>query len=194
MRRRMRRHIRELLAAEGLGAAPQRCKCRKRRPKFHDRWITPAPGSSWAEIMPLSLRVVFGKRSSKPEGPKPEPKSESRLLGIRGWTSSSHSSAQTDSSEKPNPTTTATTTTKVEIAQVSVLIQMPSLERSTMYGHTKRRLKAEDDDDDDDDESENEALPELLLGFARCHKHWWMDAVADAATAREQNRDTHQPH
>ncbi|KAF5360928.1 hypothetical protein D9756_004733 [Leucocoprinus leucothites] len=187
MRRRMRRHIRELLAAEGLGTTPQRCKCRKRRPKFYDRWITPAAGTSWADIMPLSLRVVYGKRSLKPEEPRPEPKPESRRLGLKGWTSSSNSSGQTDSSEK-----STTTTTKVEIAQISVLIEMPSRERSTIYGHAKRRLKS--DDDDDDDESENDTLPELVLGYARCHKHWWMDVVTDVASARDQNRDTRQPH
>jgi len=86
MRRRFRRHIQEMFLADGTGSTHARCRCRKRRPKFYDRWIVPAAGSSWADIMvcnffscfsslfffflesikitpilsqPLSLRVVF---------------------------------------------------------------------------------------------------------------------------------------
>jgi hypothetical protein len=40
---------------------------------------------------------------------------------------------------------------------------MPSLEHSTLYGAQKSCL--------DDDEPDHEGLPELVIGYARCHKH-----------------------
>lgn len=67
---------------------------------------------------------------------------------------------------------------------------MPSPDRSTLYGRPKTGLKSTDEDDDDESENENEALPELVLGYARCHKHWWMDVITNGTTSKEQNNDT----
>ncbi|KXN88240.1 hypothetical protein AN958_07699 [Leucoagaricus sp. SymC.cos] len=183
LRRRVRRHIRNLLTADGLGTTPPRCRCRKRRPKFHDRWIAPAVGVNWGDIMPLSLRVVFGKRSWKPEEPRSESKPKSGRLGLKGWTSSSCANSQQDSADN------SAQSTKIEIAQVTVLIEMPSPERSILYGRPRQGLKSIEDED----ESGSEALPELVIGYGRCHKRWWMDIVANATSARERSNDTHLP-
>lgn len=80
-----------------------------------------------------------------------------------------------------NPQDATTTPAKFEIAQISVLIEMPSIERSMLYGRPKSHLKPTDDEDED-----TEILPELVIGYARCHKHWWMDTLTE-------NKSSHQP-
>ncbi|KAF9454716.1 hypothetical protein P691DRAFT_191903 [Macrolepiota fuliginosa MF-IS2] len=183
MRRRYRRHLQDIFAAENPGGPHGRCKCRKRRPKFHDRWIARAGSPNWGDIMPLSLRVVFGKRSSKPEDPKPEAKSEPRRLGIKSWRPPVR-----PSNIRPESAEQTSAVAKFEIAQVSVLIEMPSLERSTLYGRPSSHLKSVDGDDD-----EAETLPELVIGYARCHKHWWMDEIPDIASPKDQSNNNHRP-
>ncbi|KAF7768205.1 hypothetical protein Agabi119p4_7448 [Agaricus bisporus var. burnettii] len=160
LRRRLRRRLQGPFFADGMGTVhpPRR---RKRRPKFHTHWISPVVGSHWQDIMPLSLRFVLGKRSPKTEQPKTEVKMETKRFGL--WSRST-------STPPEDPTTTPT---KLEIAQISVLIEMPSLHHSALYGAPKPSYL--------DDE-----LPELVIGYARCYKH-------DFATHHqtEEEKDCH---
>lgn len=114
---------------------------------------------------PLSLRFVLGKRSPKTEQPKTEVKMETKRFGL--WSRST----STPPHDSEDPTTTPT---KLEIAQISVLIEMPSLHHSALYGAPKPSYL--------DDE-----LPELVIGYARCYKH-------DFAThhqTEEEEKDCH---